>query len=203
MNAIDTPLALRDLYGTVNSLAERKVLTSLDRHCRAFISLSPLVVIATGDGAGRMDASPRGDAPGFVLIIGDDVLLLPDRPGNNRVDSYGNIVAHPGVGLLFFVPGIDETLRVNGKAAVITDADRLATVASHGKTPKAGLLITVEEAFFHCGKALKRSRFWSPDGHLERGAFPTLGRVISDQTGQCTAEEADARIASDYVKALY
>jgi len=203
MDTIDSPHALRDLYGTVSPLAERKVLPRLDRHCRAFINLSPLVVIATADAAGGMDASPRGDAPGFVLVLDDAHLLLPDRPGNNRVDSYGNIVASPGVGLLFFVPGIDETLRVNGKAAVITDAAKLAQAASHGKTPKAGLLIAVEEAFFHCGKALKRSRFWNSDDHVAREAFPSLGKIIADQTGQCSAEEADARIASDYVNKLY
>jgi uncharacterized protein len=203
MDAIDSPQALRDLYGTVSPLAARKVLPSLDEHCCAFIRLSPLVVLATADSAGGMDASPRGDAPGFVLIVDDKRLLLPDRPGNNRVDSYANIVACPGVGLLFFVPGIDETLRVNGRAAVITEAEELAKVASHGKTPKAGLLITVEEAFFHCGKALKRSRFWSSEGHVERKTFPSLGKIIADQTGQCSAADADARIDSDYVNKLY
>jgi PPOX class probable FMN-dependent enzyme len=203
MDTIDSPHALRDLYGTVSPLAERKVLPSLDEHCRAFINLSPLVVIATADASGGMDASPRGDAAGFVLVVDDNHLLLPDRPGNNRVDSYGNIVVSPAVGLLFFVPGLDETLRVNGKAAVITDADRLAKVAAHGKTPKAGLLIAVEEAFFHCGKALKRSRFWNSEGHIARDAFPSLGKIIADQTGQCSVAEADARIASDYVNKLY
>src|SRR5271165_6288133 len=109
MDEIADPVALREFYGTISPLAQRKVLTSLDRHCRAFITLSPLVVVATGNLSGQMDASPRGDAPGFVLLVDDNTLLLPDRPGNNRVDSFCNIVANPGVGLLFFVPGIDET----------------------------------------------------------------------------------------------
>ena len=122
MDAITDKAALRAHYGTVHPLAVRKILPRLDQHCRAFIALSPFCVLASSDGAGGVDASPRGDAPGFVAVLDDSTLLLPDRPGNNRVDSYGNIVAHPGVGLLFFVPGINETLRVNGNARVTTDA---------------------------------------------------------------------------------
>lgn len=118
------------------------------------------------------DASPRGDAPGFVAILDDHRLLIPDRIGNNRVDSYGNLVERPGVGLLFFVPGIDETLRVNGRARLLTDADTLAAHAVQGRPPRAGLLIAVDEVFFHCGKALKRSRLWDPETKVPRADFP-------------------------------
>src|SRR5450631_1915958 len=163
MTGIVDPLALRDFYGTVHPLAERKVLARLDQHCQAFIALSPFLVLATGDRDGNMDASPRGDAAGFVLVIDDSTILLPDRPGNNRVDSFSNIVDHPGVGLLFFVPGVDETLRVNGNGSVVTSDDVLRSVAARGKIPKAGVLIKVVEAFFHCGKALKRSEFWNSE----------------------------------------
>jgi PPOX class probable FMN-dependent enzyme len=203
MDGITDATALRDFYGDVSQLAQMKELTRLDKHCRAFIALSPFLVLATGDGAGRLDASPRGDAPGFVLVLDDTTLLLPDRPGNNRVDSYGNVVANPGVGLIFFVPGIDETLRVNGRASVTTDASLLADAEAMGKVPRAGLLIAVEQAFFHCAKALKRSHLWDASRHVERRSFPSLGKIIADQTAQCSAEDADARIEDGYKNRLY
>jgi PPOX class probable FMN-dependent enzyme len=203
MDGITDIAALRTHYGPVSPLAANKVLSRLDPHCRAFIALSPFLVLATTDGAGRLDASPRGDAPGFVAVLDDATLLLPDRPGNRRVDSYANIVANPAVGLLFMVPGIDETVRVNGTARVVTDADLLAQVPAQGKVPAAGLLITVQEAFFHCAKALIRSRLWDPGTRVERKSFPTLGKIIADQTAATTAEDADARIAVGYRDNLY
>jgi PPOX class probable FMN-dependent enzyme len=136
-------------------------------------------------------------------VIDDTTLLLPDRPGNNRVDSYGNVVANPGVGLIFFVPGIDETLRVNGRASVTTDASLLAGAEAMGKVPRAGLLIAVEQAFFHCAKALKRSHLWDATRHVERRSFPSLGKIIADQTAQCSVEDAEARIEDGYKNRLY
>ncbi len=195
--------ALRAHYGAVLPIAARKVLPRLDAHCRAFIALSPFAVLATADGAGNVDASPRGDAPGFVGVLDDTSLLLPDRPGNNRVDSFGNILAHAGVGLLFLVPGVNETLRVNGTATVITDADRLAPFAARGKLPVGGLLITVREAFFHCGKALIRSALWDPATRIERSTFPSLGRIMADQTRAIEAEEGDRRLEEAYRDKLY
>jgi PPOX class probable FMN-dependent enzyme len=203
MKDVVDPLSLRALYGDISPLAQRKILPRLDQHCRAFIALSPFVVLASGDRDGQMDASPRGDAPGFVLILDDQRILLPDRPGNNRVDTFSNLVANSGVGLLFFVPGIDETLRVNGVATIVTDADRLGPTSVRGRLPKAGLLITVAEAFFHCGKALKRARLWRSEAHVDRNSFPSLGRIMAEQTGHCSAEEAEVRIASDYQDKLY
>jgi PPOX class probable FMN-dependent enzyme len=203
MDGITDASALRDFYGDISQLAQMKELTRLDKHCRAFIALSPFLVLATSDAEGRLDASPRGDAPGFVLVLDDTMLLLPDRPGNNRVDSYGNVVANPGVGLIFFVPGIDETLRVNGRASVTTDASLLADAEAMGKVPRAGLLIAVEQAFFHCAKALKRSHLWDAGRHVERGSFPSLGKIIADQTAQCSVEDAEARIADGYKNRLY
>lgn len=195
--------ALRAHYGAVLPIAARKVLPRLDAHCRAFIALSPFAVLATADGAGNVDASPRGDAPGFVGVLDDTSLLLPDRPGNNRVDSFGNILAHAGVGLLFLVPGVNETLRVNGTATVITDADRLAPFAARGKLPVGGLLITVREAFFHCGKALIRSALWDPATRIERSTFPSLGRIMADQTRAIEAEEGDRQLEEAYRDKLY
>jgi PPOX class probable FMN-dependent enzyme len=203
MDGITDAAALRDFYGEISQLAQAKELTRLDKHCRAFIALSPFLVLATSDPEGRLDASPRGDAPGFVLVLDDTTLLLPDRPGNNRVDSYGNVIANPGVAMIFFVPGIEETLRVNGRARVTTDAALLAGAEAMGKVPRAGLLITVEQAFFHCAKALKRSHLWDATRHVERRSFPSLGKIIADQTAQCSVEDAEARIADGYKNRLY
>jgi len=203
MDAIADPAALRAHFGTIHPLAVRKVLSRLDDHCRAFIALSPFLVLATTDGDGHVDASPRGDAPGFVAIPDDTHLLLPDRPGNNRADSYGNVLANPGVGLLFFVPGIDETLRVNGRATVTTDAALLAPLAVGAKTPRTGLLITVVEAFFHCGKALMRSHLWDLSRQVPRRAFPSLGHIMADQTATMAVEPAEALVEEGYRTSLY
>lgn len=196
-------LELRTHIGTISDIADRKVLPRLDAHCRHFITLSPFLVLASADRDGRVDASPRGDPPGFVSILDDSTLLLPDRPGNNRVDSFANILEAPGVGLIFFVPGIDETLRVNGTGRVVTDADALHSSAVAGKVPRTGLLVTVEEVFFHCAKALRRSRLWDPAIQVERKSFPTLGRIVADQISGFTAESADARIEIAYRERMY
>ncbi len=203
MNDIPDFAALRAHVGRISPMAERKVLHRLDRHCWAFIGLSPFLVIATADGEGRVDASPRGDPPGFVRVLDNATLLLPDRPGNNRVDSFGNILDAPGVGLIFFVPGIDETLRVNGQASLLADEDALAPSEVNGRTPKTGLLVRVDEAFFHCGKALKRSRLWDPSAQVERSSFPSLGRIIADQQNEWTVEDAEARLEASYRDRLY
>jgi PPOX class probable FMN-dependent enzyme len=203
MDGISDHDTLRAYYGAISTLAERKVIHRLDPHARAFIALSPFLVLATVDDHGQADASPRGDAPGFVQVLDDTTLLLPDRPGNNRVDSYGNVLANPGVGLIFLVPGIDETLRVNGTARVVTDTALLAPAEAQGKLPKAGLLIDVQEVFFHCGKALKRAKLWDAERHVVRSSFPSLGRIIADQTGACDAAEADVRIEEGYRTRMY
>jgi len=162
---------LRAHFGKVSQLAEKKVLHRLDRFCRDFIALSPFLVIATSDGAGNADASPRGDAPGFVAVLDDTTLLIPDRRGNNRVDTFSNILASPAVGLILFVPGIDETLRINGKAKVCQDAALLAPLAAQGVTPSIGLQVSVEQAYFHCGKAMMRPRLGSRSRRWSAGAF--------------------------------
>lgn len=203
MNDIPNHEALRAHMGQVSAMAERKMLYRLDVHCRRFIALSPFLVIATADAEGRVDASPRGDPPGFVRVLDDVTLLLPDRPGNNRVDSFGNILSAPGVGLIFFVPGIDETLRVNGQASLLTDADALASSEVLGRVPKTGMLIRMDEAFFHCAKALKRSRLWDPAAQIERSSFPTLGRIIADQQTRFDVADAEARIETAYRDKMY
>lgn len=197
------PAELRAHMGPVNPLAERKVLDRLDGHCRDFIALSPFLVLATSDGEGRADASPRGDVPGFVEVIDERTLFIPDRRGNNRVDSFGNVLASPGVGLIFMVPGIAETLRVNGRARLTRDAALLEPATVQERTPTLGLLVAVEEAFFHCGKALIRSKFWAPETQVERTSFPTLGRIVAEQTKAIDAAEAEANLEEAYRTRLY
>ena len=194
---------LRSLYPEPSALAVAKQLDRLDPHAVHFIGRSPFLVMATADASGACDASPRGDAPGFVAVLDERRLVIPDRPGNNRVDSLGNLAANPQVGLLFFVPGVLETLRVNGRAALTTDAAHLAPLAVEGRTPRSALLVTVEEVYFHCGKALKRSSLWDPARHAEAGEIPTLGRILADQTRAIGVAEAEARVATGYRDHLY
>ncbi len=194
---------LRALVGEVHLLAERKVLDRLDHFCRDFIALSPFLVLASSDSEGRADASPRGDGPGFVQVLDEKTLLIPDRRGNNRVDTFGIVLSSPGVGLVFFVPGINETLRVNGRARLTRDEALLEPTTVQEKTPKLGLLVEVDEAYFHCGKALIRSKLWAQDAQVERGSFPTLGRIVAEQTKAVDAAEADANLEEAYRTRLY
>jgi PPOX class probable FMN-dependent enzyme len=203
MNDIPDYDALRAHMGAISPMAERKVLPALERHCRAFIALSPFLVLASADAEGRADASPRGDPPGFVQVLDDRTLLLPDRPGNNRVDSFANILTAPGVGLIFFVPGIDETLRVNGTGRLLTDSESLSGSSVAGRTPRTGLVIAVDEVFFHCAKALRRARMWDPAAQVERASFPSLGRIIAEQTRVFSVEEAERRTEDAYRTRMY
>ena len=182
---------LRDLYKSPAPRAAQKVLDYLDVHCRNFISLSPLCVLSSAGANGQADASPRGDPPGFVQVLDEKTLLLPDRPGNNQVDSLQNIVQNPAVGLLFFVPGMNETLRVKGKAEIVSDEDVLEPMKVKRRPPISGLRITVEEAFLHCGRALIRSRIWDPEVQIHRSEYPTYGQVLADQIAGANAKEID------------
>ena len=181
-----TDLASSDLAAIYPKPTPRviaKARPSIDAHAQKFIAMSPFCVLATSGADGSVDASPRGGNPGFVHVEGPNCLLMPDRSGNNRIDSFKNIVEGSGfVQLIFFVPGIDETLRVGGKGALTTDADLLASMVEFGKPPRAVLRIDVREAYFHCGKALMRSRLWSPETRVERASFPSISEVIHDQT---------------------
>ncbi len=182
---------LRTVYREPAARATQKVLDHLDAHCRNFIAMSPLCVLSSADAGGHADASPRGDPPGFVKVLDEKTLLLPDRPGNNQVDSLQNIVENPGVGLLFFVPGMNETLRVKGKAEVVTDTGLLEPMTVKRRAPLSGLRITVEEAFLHCGRALIRSRLWDPEVKIEHSSYPTYGQVLADQIKGADAREID------------
>ena len=182
---------LRTVYKPPAPRAAQKVLDHLDDHCQNFIALSPLCILSSANADGQADASPRGDPPGFVQILDDKTLLLPDRPGNNQVDSLQNIVQNAGVGLLFFVPGMNETLRVKGKAEIVTDDDLLEPMKIRNRAPISGLRVTVEEAFLHCGRALIRSRVWDPEAQIDRSDYPTYGQVLADQIVGADAKEID------------
>ncbi len=198
-----TPDRVRAHYGEPNPRSLLKQLDRIDAHARRLISLSPFVVIASADAEGRADATPRGDAPGFVAVLDERTLLIPDRPGNNRVDTMLNVAANPHVGLLFMVPGIVETLRVNGSARVVADPTLLAPLAVNGKAPSAGLLISVRDVYFHCGKALIRADLWNPERHVPRSEVPSLGRILADQLKDLSVEESEHRIAEGYSNRLY
>lgn len=202
MSVIASETDLRDCYAAPSELVQKKILRRLDKHARAFIALSPFAVLAT-HGPDGADCSPRGDAPGFARVEDDTTLLLPDRRGNNLIDSLRNVAQSGDVGLLFMVPGINETLRVNGRATIVTDAARLAPMAVQGKAPASALEIAVREVYFHCGKALIRSDLWNPAKHVPRQSFPSLGRIIADQIAGLDAEAADANLEESYKTRLY
>jgi uncharacterized protein len=194
---------LREVYGAPSERSLKKQLSRLDKHCRAFIARSPFLVIASSDPSGRCDASPKGDMPGFVQVLDDETLLIPDRLGNNRIDTIGNLLARPGVGLIFFVPGLNETLRVNGRARVTADQALLEPLAVNGKVPRSGILVAADEVYFHCGKALIRSDLWNPEKQLRRTEFPSLGHILADQIGGISVEESERQTAESYKTRLY
>jgi PPOX class probable FMN-dependent enzyme len=206
---IRTEDELRALIGPLDPIAVRKTITRLDPHCRQFISLSPFLCIGTFDADGRADVSPRGDAPGFVQVIDDRTIAIPDRPGNNRLDTMTNILANPSVGLLFFIPGFEDTLRINGKARLTNDPALMAAGTVNNRPPKVMIRVDVEEAFLHCAKALKRSKLWDPSVQVDRKTMPSLARMILEQIehNKC-ADEAflsavDREIEDDYKQNLY
>ena len=199
-HAVDSLDALRALYPPVLERARLKTQYKLDRHCRAFIEKSPFLTLST-QGPEGADVTPRGDAPGFVHILDDVTLAVPDWRGNNRLDSLTNILANPQVGLLFFVPGVQETLRVNGTALITTDPAIIERWTVNGNHPATALVITVREAFLHCGKAVIRSRLWQDD---YKSALPPYGHMLKDQIEvPDTAEAMQASIEDAYKTKLY
>jgi hypothetical protein len=193
---------LRALYATPRERSLRKVMPALDTHCRSLIALSPLVMVGSFGADGRADVTPRGDAPGFVEVADAATLLIPDRPGNNRLDTLSNLIANPAIGLLFLVPGIDETLRVNGTAEIRDDAELLARFEVDGKQPVTVLKVAVQEAYLHCAKAFMRSRAWDPASNVPRSSLPSMGEMLRDQLNLATAE-TQAEMLVRYRETLY
>ena len=189
---IETLEALRSIYPSPKARSLAKQLEHLDKHCRHFISLAPFLVLATTDKAGRVDASPRGGAPGFVRVVDDKTVQLPDALGNNRLDSFSNIVQTGKAAVIFFIPGMDETLRVNGGARLRNDPQLLRAFPHDRHPPRIVVEIAVEEAYLHCAKALMRSKLWADDYRIDRSVFPSLGQMIKDQSGSTAPVESQA-----------
>ena len=190
---------LRQLYPMPAERALRKQQAALDAHCQRFIALSPLCVLATGGGAGAlMDASPRGGAPGFVHVHDAQTLWIPDAGGNNRLDSLSNLLHDPRIGLLFMVPGVNETLRINGTARLRDEPAWTGHFAGAHFTPKLVIEVQVHEAYLHCAKALMRSRLWQAEAQVERSALPSMNQMIHAQIGLDTPPESQAAMEQRY-----
>lgn len=190
---------LRALIGEPAPLTCAKITDRLNAATRVFIERSPLVCLATSDAEGRCDVSPRGDPAGFVRILDDRTLLLPERPGNRIADSLRNVLANPRIGLLFIIPGATDTFRVNGRALLTTDAALLAPSTLEGKAPRLGLLVDIEEAYTQCSKAFLRSRFWDPARFIDPAELPTGGQVHRAIQGEgFDAAQYDAERAERY-----
>ena len=194
--------SLRALHHQPMSRATDKVLRALDRHCRRIIALSPFCVVAT-QGPKGADISPRGDPAGFVSVLDERTLLLPDRVGNNRLDSMTNLLVNPRIGLLFLVPGVNETLRINGTARITSDARLLAPSAVDSRAPKVGLIVAIEEAFLHCAKALVRSALWDGNRHVDRASLPSYAEMLLDHVQGLTREENERQTEVMAERGLY
>jgi uncharacterized protein len=194
--------SLRAMHHAPMSRATDKVLHTLDAHCRRVIALSPFCVIAT-QGPKGADVSPRGDPPGFVRVLDERTLLLPDRVGNNRLDGYSNLLANPRIGMLFLVPGMNETLRVNGTARITDDLRLLQPSAVNGQPPKVGLIVAIEEAFLHCGKALVRSKLWDATQQIDRAVLPSYAEMLLDHVRGLGREENERQSQIMAERGLY
>ena len=199
---IQTKDQLRALYKAPSERAVLKELTHIDPHLKRFISLSPFLVISSGDQNHQMDCSPRGGDAGFVKVLDQQTLLIPDSIGNNRLDTLTNIIATSQIGLLFFVPGIDEVVRVNGRATLHTDTDLLTHFIELKNNPRLVIQVIVEAAYIHCPKAMMRSKLWSVDSHQSIDAMPTLGEIIRDQTKSTSPVESRDEMLKRYTTDL-
>jgi PPOX class probable FMN-dependent enzyme len=195
---IKSKQALRALYPAAKERSVRKQLDRLDRHCLRFVELSPFLVLASGDEQGLFDASPRGGEPGFVKAPDSATLLIPDAPGNNRLDTLENILATGRVGLLFLIPGVDETLRVNGRARLADETSLLEHFRNEKRAPRLLIEVKVEDVYLHCAKALMRSKLWSADSRVERKVLPTMGQMLNEQTGIQTLPETQEQMVERY-----
>ena len=191
---------LRELLGEPSNLVRAKVTDRLNELTRQFVDRSPFVLLATSAADGSCDVSPRGDPPGFVRVLDERTLLLPERPGNRLADSLRNILANPRVGLLFVVPGVGDTLRVNGSATLVTDEDLLAPSAVEGKRPRLGIRIEINQVFTHCSKAFLRSQLWDPERYVERSELPSSGEIHRRRDPSFDAEAYDADRAERYAR---
>jgi len=202
---VTTEDELREILGYPSELVRHKVIDHLDEHCLHFIGMSPYLLMSTADINGECDVSPRGDAPGFVKIVDEQHLVIPERPGNRRMDSLRNILSNPQVGLLFLIPGLEETLRVNGSACIIRDDHLLSQMEVKGRRPLVGIGVQVEECYIHCAKSLKRSRLWQPDSWPNSSQLPNPAKILADHAKLpgLTVEKIAESLSESYTKRLY
>jgi len=201
---IETESHLRRIIGPPLERSLKKEIARLDGHCRALIANSPFVLIASGDASGRMDVSPKGDVPGFVLVLDERTLAIPDRPGNRRADTFRNVLQSPGIGLLFLIPGKLETLRVNGRARVVRDLGLRERMTVKGKVPELALVVSVEQAFIHCGKCMLRSGLWRKDEWPDIDGLPTQAQCLVEHAKlDEPLEEVQASIEKSRKTQLY
>lgn len=201
MSHVTSEDLLRQIVGTPSDLVAGKVADRLNDLTRQFVERSPFVCVATSRPDGGLDISPRGDPAGFVRILDDRRLLVPERPGNRLADTLTNLLADPRIGLLFLIPGVGDTFRVNGRGAIVDDAGLLAPSAVEGRAPKLGVLVSIEECFTHCPKALIRSDLWNPDRHVDRSALPSSGAILrSTSDEELDVETYDRERSARYVR---
>jgi PPOX class probable FMN-dependent enzyme len=200
MSTISSEEELRAFLGEPGDLVKAKVVDRLNALTRRFVDLSPFVLLATAGDDGTCDVSPRGDPAGFVHVLDDRTLLLPERPGNRLADSLRNVLANPNVGLLFLVPGVGETLRINGSARIVTDPELLEPLTVEGKAPRLAVLVEIEQVFTHCPKAFIRSELWNPERFRSAADLPTPGEIHRSLDPQFDADTYDAERAERYAR---
>ncbi len=196
---------LREIIGYPSELVIKKVINKIDKHCLYFISLSPLLILSSADDKGNCDVSPRGDAPGSVLVLDEKHFVIPERPGNRRIDTLKNILLNPKIGILFIIPGLGETLRINGQAYVITDEEILKKMQAREKMPVLGIGVRVEECFIHCAKAFIRSKTWESDSWQKKDTLPSISSMLTDHldSTEYTEESIKQGLQESYEKRLY
>lgn len=204
MEFITSREGLRRHYRAASEVARRKELAALDGHARGFLERSPFVLIGSSDDDGNADVTPKGDRPGFVAILDERTIAIPDRPGNNRLDTWENLIVNPAVGLLFLIPGMNETLRINGIGRITADEQLRTRLAVDGKLPVSVLVVEIRAVYMHCAKAFMRSELWKPGTWPDRADLPTLGQILRDQLALAdTAGEVDKRLAEGYAKGMW
>lgn len=204
MKFVTSQKELREAFAPKHEVAVQKELRFIDAHSRRFINNAPFVFIGSQDSSGNGDVSPKGDRPGFVQVLDDHTLAIPDRPGNNRLDTWENIVENPAIGLIFLIPGMNETLRINGQARLTLDPDLCAQLHVNNRPARAVLVVKVHAVYMHCAKAFIRSNLWSPDTWPARSEMPTLGEILKDQAKlSASAEDVDETLDEAYKATLW
>lgn len=196
---------LREIFGKPSERSLNKQIDHLHQHCREIISKSPFILLGTSNSSGLCDVSPKGDFPGFVRVLDDKTVAIPDLPGNNRLDTLANMLDNPHVGLIFLIPGMNETLRINGNVRLIKDADLLESMSYQGKLPILAIVVDVEEVFIHCPKAFMRSKLWSDQSQINRNALPSMAEILRDHAdlADCNVEDLKSELSQKWVRELH